>query len=177
MPRSPLIHRVLRSSGYALTALLVLAAVGVLLWPLLGDDARPGAPGGAAPALSASVPPGGPSAAPSEAGQGDNPFTAIDPGTGQRGGRQGSGPCGTKAAYYKRVGDGIEVIVVYTGVGAVRAIVVPANGEPAAQSYTTSGDPTPHVFKFEDVSPQAIKKVGLTVTGGAGEQECELQRR
>ena len=56
--------------------------------------------------------------------------------------------------------------VVYAGFGAVRAIVVPVDGEPAAQSYTTAGDPTPHVFKFEDVSSQAIKKVGLTVTGG-----------
>lgn len=174
MPQSPLIHRVLRSSGYAITALLVLAAVGVLLWPLM-DGGTPSAAGPTAPATAAQQTP----APRKSAGQEENPFTVLDPGRPAQGGRepQGNGPCGTKTAYYKRVGNGIEVTVVYTGFGAVRAIVVPVNGEPAAQSYTTSGDPTPHVFKFEDVPAQAIKKVGLTVTGGSGARECELQRR
>ncbi|WP_106399004.1 hypothetical protein [Actinocorallia populi] len=174
MPQSPLVHRVLRSSGYSLTALLVLAAVGVLLWPLMGGGERPSAAPVPSSAPSAQT---APSAAPGTAEQGENPFTAIDPGTDRREEKQGDGPCGTKAAYYKRVGGGIEVTVVYAGFGAVRAIVVPANGEPLAQSYTTSGNPTPHVFKFEDVSPQAIKKVGLTVTSGTGGEECELQRK
>jgi len=167
-------HRVLRSSGYAITVLLVLAAVGVLLWPLMDDGTPPAArPGPAAPAQP------GPGTTGSTGEQEDNPFTALDPGQGVTEQRQpqGNGPCGTKSAYYKRAGKGIEVTVVYTGFGAVRAIVVPVNGEPAAQSYTTSGDPTPHVFKFEDVSSQAIKKVGLTVTGGTGGVECELQRK
>lgn len=171
MPENPLIHRVLRKSGYALTALLVLTAVGVLLWPLLNDGTRSAAQPQPQPA---------PSGQGTQDGGGDNPFTVINPGQGNPGqpaARPGNGPCGTKAAYYKRSGGGIEVTVVYTGFGAVRAIVVPVNGEPAAQSYTTSGDPTPHVFKFEDVSSQAIKKVGLTITSGSGEQECVLQRR
>lgn len=176
MPQSPLIHRVLRSSGYAITALLVLAAVGVLLWPLMDGGTR----GTAGPAPSGPPARTDPAAAEGTADPGENPFTALDPGRpgpGAQEPQKGNGPCGTKSAYYKRVGDGIEVTVVYAGFGAVRAIVVPVNGEPAAQSYTTSGDPTPHVFKFEDVSSQAIKKVGLTVTGGNGAQECELQRR
>ncbi|MEO3785105.1 hypothetical protein ABGB12_17370 [Actinocorallia sp. B10E7] len=175
MPQSPLIHRVLRSSGYAITALFVLAAVGVLLWPLMDDGTPTAAPTG--PAASAPTDPG---ATQDTGDKGDNPFTVLNPGqsgTGQQKQPQGNGPCGTKSAYYKRAGKGIEVTVVYTGFGAVRAIVVPVNGEPAAQSYTTSGDPTPHVFKFEDVSSQAIKKVGLTVMSSAGERECELQRR
>lgn len=171
MPQSPLIHRVLRSSGYSITALLVLAAVGVLLWPLMGGGG-PSAAGPAAPGAATPAPQG-------SAGQGENPFTVLDPGRAGQGARepQGNGPCGTKTAYYKKAGRGIEVTVVYTGFGAVRAIVVPVDGEPAAQSYTTSGDPTPHVFKFEDVPAQAVKKVGLTVTGGSGARECELQRR
>ncbi|GAA2735763.1 hypothetical protein [Actinocorallia aurantiaca] len=173
MPESPLMHRVLRSSGYAITALLVLAAVGVLLWPLMDDGAPTAArPGPTAPAQPV------PGTTGSAGDQEDNPFTALDPGKGVTEQQpRGNGPCGTKSAYYKRAGKGIEVTVVYTGFGAVRAIVVPVNGEPAAQSYTTSGDPTPHVFKFEDVSSQAIKKVGLTVMGRTGEVECELQRK
>ncbi len=173
MPEAPLVHRVLGRSGYALTALLVLAAAGVLLWPLLED----GTSSSAEPRPSATAPGG---TAPQKAAEeGDNPFTVLNPGQngqGQQQTRQGNGPCGTRSAHYKRVGDGIEVTVVYTGFGAVRAIVVPVNGEPVAQSYTTSGDPTPHVFKFEDLPSQAIKKVGLTVTGGSGAQECEIQR-
>lgn len=169
MPDTPLVHRVLRSSGYALTVLLVLAAVGVLAWPMLNGDGAKG---------NASVnQPQQPDAA--DKGQQPNPFSLIDPGQGRdkNAAKPGKGPCGVQSASYKRAKNGIDVTVVYTGVGTVRAVVQPVNGEPMAQSYSTAGDPTPHVFKFENVSAQAIKTVGLTVMDATAMQECEIPRK
>ncbi|ROO84357.1 hypothetical protein EDD29_1879 [Actinocorallia herbida] len=178
MPETTLVHRVLGRSGYVLAAVLVLGAGAVLAQPLLEDEptatgAAPGAPAegdSAAPAPSDYFP---------DLGGG----ATADPGKGSGGGSgQGTqkgadGPCGTQRAFYKRADDGVKVTVVFTGVGAVRALVVPANGEPSMQSYTTAGDPTPHIFDFPDVSSQAVKKVGLTVTTREGARDCELQRR
>lgn len=164
MPETPIVHRVLRSSGYALTTLLVLAAVAVLAWPMLNGGEATGN-------VSAPKP------SPSEDDAQPNPFSMIDPGKSGTGQKAGKGPCGVQSASYKRVKDGIEVTVVYAGTGAVSAVVQPVNGEPMAQSYSTAGDTTPHVFKFEGVSVQAIKKVGLRVMDATATRECEIERK
>ncbi|MDX6740323.1 hypothetical protein [Actinocorallia sp. A-T 12471] len=171
MPETPLVDRVLGRTGYVLAALFAVVAVAVLAWPLLPKgEAEPGVAAPSAPAGAGSPGPAPSDYFPDLSGNG----TGSGKNTGSR---EGDGPCGTQRAYYKRAGDGVEVHVVFPGVGAVRAVVVPTNGEPSMQSYTTAGDPTPHVFDFPNVSGQAVKKVGLTVTTASGARDCELQRR
>ncbi|GAB2853831.1 hypothetical protein GCM10022221_61720 [Actinocorallia aurea] len=179
MPETPLVDRVLRRSGYVFAALLVLVAAAVLAWPMLSEGeetqvgAAPSAPAaGESPEVAAS------DYFPDLGGSGQTQGSGTSgANSGKNAGQNGDGPCGTRKAFYKRSGDDVEVTVVFPGVGAVRAVVVPTNGEPSMQSYTTAGDPTPHVFTFPDASAQAVKKVGLTVTTVDGSRDCELQRR
>lgn len=171
MPQTPLLHRILRRSGYGLAALFVLAAAAVLVWPLLPDGAQPSA----RPTTGAQSP--GPGEQTGEAPGGVNPFEVLDPAQTGQPAPGAIGACGAQAAHYERKGDGIEVSVVYTGIGTVRAIVQPVTGEPMVQSYSTAQDPNPHVFRFDAVTPQAIKKVSLTVTSAAGMNDCDVPRK
>ncbi|MCD0448970.1 hypothetical protein LO762_07170 [Actinocorallia sp. API 0066] len=163
MSETPFLHRVLRKSGYALTALLVIAAVGVLVLPFLPEPETP---------VAAPEPPSG-STAPSPP---PGIFPDLSGGGQSTPPRQPKGPCGTQRAYYEFDDDDLKVTVVFPGVGAVRAVVA-TSGEPAMQSYTTAGDPTPHTFTFRDTPKKSLKKVGLTVTTASGAQNCELAAR
>ncbi|GAA3210431.1 hypothetical protein [Actinocorallia longicatena] len=168
MSDSPLHHRVLRSVGYLLTGLLVLGAVAVLAWPMMGKDDGGGGGEGARPRPTGQQP--------TPQGDGTDPFAMLDPNLDTSGSKN-TGACGAKSASYKRAGDGIEITVVYTGVGTVRAVVLPAEGEPQIQSYTTAQDPHPHTFQFDGVSPQAIKKVSLTIMNSTGMTDCDVPRK
>jgi hypothetical protein len=156
--------------------------------PLLddGDKGAAGAQGTPGPSPS-----GGQIGAPG--GSGD-PATPTNPVPQQNGGSpypsgpgggQGGGPpmptsggsagiakCPKGTAYYKATTTGVDVAIVVSSGGAIRAELSLSGQAPRSQQTTvrTGG---PHTFHFKGVAPQLVQRVKVTtVSVGVAMQTC-----
>ncbi|WP_030173849.1 hypothetical protein [Spirillospora albida] len=179
-----------RIAGYGGAVLLAVAAVVVLLMPVLGEEkGRTGAsgtgtpavtdpagptpgPGGTAPSAVPTNPvqrSGGNSPAPGSTG-GTGPLMPGDPGAGA-----GLGTCPPGTAFHRATAAGLEVVITVATSGAIRAEVELRGRSPLARQATVKGG-APHTFRFAGVAPQLVERVKVTtVSVGAAMQSCYSQ--
>ncbi|MFI0453051.1 hypothetical protein [Actinomadura sp. 6N118] len=186
-----------RVLGYGGSAALVVAAIVVLLMPLLDKGRAGGAPTGGQ-AAGTLVPSPGQAPAAGDPTGGQAPGRQPNPGQpqqnqstgrpypGQQGpGQQGSGPplpgtgggtgtitwCPVGTALYRQVGGALEVDVKVAGNGFVRAEVTVRGGRTTSQQTTVKGGRL-HTFKFGGVSVAAVQRVKITTFTGLATESC-----
>lgn len=179
-----------RIAGYGGAVLLAVAAVVVLLMPVLGEEKGPAgasgngtptatAPGGVTPAPGATVPSTVPTN-PVQQNNGSTPYPGSTGGTGplmpgDPGSGTGLGTCPPGTAFYRATGAGLEVVITVATSGAIRAEVELRGRSPQARQATVKGG-SPHTFRFAGVGPQLVERVKVTtVSVGAAMQSCYAQ--
>jgi hypothetical protein len=184
-----------RIAGYGGTLALVVAAVLVLLQPLMddGDKGAAGARGAVSPSGPA-VP--GQAGAPGVPGVPGASATPTNPVPQQNGGGspypsagsggQGGGPtipeqnsggsaadwCPDGTGLYRVTSAGVNVLVTVSASGLIRAEVMLKGRAPKSQQATAQAG-RPHSFYFAGVSANLIERVKVTtVSVGGGMQSC-----
>ncbi|WP_242911276.1 hypothetical protein [Actinomadura terrae] len=183
-----------RIAGYGTALLLVVAAVVVLVLPLIDEDEgrrgaagarvtpRPGGtPSAAAPGVS--EPPIVPSPGGSKGTDDTGGTGGLRPGTG---GGEGGGPpmpgengggtsltwCPAGTAYYRAVRDAVEVVITVSASGAIRAEMALRGYAPRSQQAAVRGG-APHTFRFTGVPPALVERVKVTtISLGVAMQTC-----
>ncbi|MEU5883935.1 hypothetical protein [Spirillospora sp. NPDC047279] len=180
----------IRVLGYGGTVALVVAAVVVLLMPVLDKEpAGTAANGGQTPGTPVPqypVPGVTQPVQPTNPGQPQQNQTGGSPYPGtQTPGPQGGGPplpgqgtgtgtitwCPVGTALYRQVGTGLEVDVKVSGNGFVRAEVTARGGRTSSQQATVRGGRL-HTFKFAGVSVAAVQRVKITTFTGLAMESC-----
>ncbi|MFD0686352.1 hypothetical protein [Actinomadura fibrosa] len=179
-----------RVAGYGGAVLLVVAAVVVLLMPLIGKDgkgtaagARGTASAGATPATGQTLLPGGsvPSATTTNPAPQQNRSGQPYPSGGATGGgpqipsQNGSATitwCPQGTAYYRAAATTVEVVITVASSGAIRAELTLEGRAPQSKQTTVRGG-APHTFTFTGVPAHLVQRVKVTtVSVGVSMQTC-----
>jgi hypothetical protein len=174
-------------AGYGGSIVLVLAAVAVLLLPLLdqgrggaaaagAQPGRTGQPGGAPPAASGAPPPSGLPSGPGQPSGGGQPT-----GRGGQGGEMplpgfGGGtnrPCADGVGTVRQAGTELRVVVQVSGT-AITQVEVHLRGQTSLKKNARLSHGRPHTFVFPDVPAGQVERVELRTVGTMVPQTCDL---
>ncbi|RKS67803.1 hypothetical protein BZB76_6755 [Actinomadura pelletieri DSM 43383] len=173
-----------RAAGYGGAALLAVAAVVVLLMPLMDGGKRGTTTGASTPAVPSggrSVVPGGtvpvtPTGSAPSRDRGGEPYPggrAGGPPLPDQGRSAALAPCPRGSAYYRAVPGGVDVVVGVSAGGAIRAeLFLRGGGTPESRQATVRGRGS-HTFHFRGAAPRLVQRVKVTaISVGVAMRTC-----
>ncbi|RFS81124.1 hypothetical protein D0T12_33750 [Actinomadura spongiicola] len=173
-----------RVAGYGGAALLAVAALVVLLMPLMDDGTsgtttgtvRSAGPSGDRAAVPGSAVPVPPTVPAPRRDRGGEPYPGGrggGPPIPEQGRSAALAPCPRGTAYYRAAPGGVDVVVSVSAGGAIRAeLSLRGGGTPESRQATVRGR-GPHTFRFRGVAPRLVQRVKVTaISIGVAMQTC-----